>query len=231
MADYAEMPSTMWTLIAQARRGGRDALETVLRKYRPPVLSFVRAAGFPPHEAEDVTQEVLLVLVQDDVVAKADRDRGRFRSLLLAVTRHTISAWRRAGGREKRGGGVRTLSLEGGPGDDAPRLEAMLSAPATDDAFDHLWIENLVRIGMNRLREECERDGTPHFRALLMHASEQRPYAEIAAALGVALSDVQNYLHRARAQLKRHVLKEIQEYSSSRDEYDAEAAYLMRFVE
>ena len=52
-----------------------------------------------------------------------------------------------------------------------------------------------------------------------------------ASTLGVALSDVQNYLHRARAQLKRHVLKEIQEYSSSRDEYDTEAAYLMRFVE
>lgn len=219
------MPSTMWTVIARARQGGQDALDALLRKYRSPILAFVRNAGFGPDEAEDLTQEVFLTVIGDDVLAKADQSRGKFRSLLLAITRHTISS------RRRRDGDRRPVRLDPGEPEDRPRLEDLLAAPDTDDTFDPLWIENLVRIGMNRLREECDKDGTPYLRALLMHTSDELGYPEIAARLGVSETDVKNYLHRARVMLKRHVLKEVQEYSSSRSEYESEVSYLMRFLQ
>ena len=114
MGEYVDIPSTMWTVISQARRGGQEALEAIFKKYRPPVYAFIRNTGFPHEDAEDLTQEVFLALVKDDVLEKADKERGKFRSLLLAVTRHAISTKRRHDGRIKRGGGAKPLSLSEG---------------------------------------------------------------------------------------------------------------------
>jgi RNA polymerase sigma-70 factor (ECF subfamily) len=218
MGDW--LPSTVWTAIAQARSGGRPALDALLRKYYPPVLSMVKGAGFREQDAEDVTQEVFLRLVSDDIVGKADPSRGRFRGLVLTVAKQVIVDRRRFDGREKRGGGTRPVAMTGDVAQAADR----------DAAFDHLWIENLVRVGMNELRRECEREKTEYFRALMMTTDEGLGYAEVATQLGVPLAQVKNFVHQARLRLKRYVLFEIEQYSASREEYDSEVAYLMKFL-
>ncbi|MBI2899958.1 MAG: sigma-70 family RNA polymerase sigma factor [Planctomycetes bacterium] len=232
MAEFVEFPSTMWTAISHARRQGGGALDLLLRKYRPVILAFVRNAGFGPEDAEDVTQEVFLALVRDDVLAKADRVRGKFRSLLLAVTRHTISTQRKHDGRIKRGGGARRVSLEaGGPDGEPLPVETFLADTAPDDTFDPLWIQNLVRLGMDALETECTKEGTPYYRALAIFTSEGLGYPEIADRLGVKVGDVKNYIHQARLRLRSNVLREVQAYSSSRDEYEAEIAALMKYLD
>ena len=223
------MPSTMWTMISQARNGGREAVETLLRKYRPPVLAFVRNAVGNAEDAEDLVQNAFLALIEVEVLAKADKARGKFRSLLLAVTRHTISAARRSEGRVKRGGDFVQHRLDPG-GEGRPRFEDLLAAPQEEEGFDRLWIQNLVRIGMNRLREECEKDGTPHFQALFLATNDGLGYDEVGARLALSLTDVKNVIHQARVRLKRFVLREVQEYASSRAEYESEIAYLMTFL-
>ena len=112
MDDYVEMPSTMWTLLSRAREGNAGELDSLLRQYRPPVLAFVRTLVRDPEEAEDVTQEVFVTVLQDGILAKADRLKGKFRSLLLAVARHVISERWRARTALKRGGNQRPLSLD-----------------------------------------------------------------------------------------------------------------------
>jgi len=232
MADRVEMPSTMWTLIGKARGGDEEELDRLLRKYRPPVLAFVRNAVRDPEEAEDVVQEAFVILVQDEVLAKADRAKGKFRSLLLAVTRHVISARRRSASALRRGGGRRPLSLSSAPRESVDLLlENLVQAPSADDAFDTLWVENLVRLAMNRVREECLRDGTRHFEALFAHVNDGLEYAGIAEKLDVSVTDVKNYVHQARVRLRRYVLQEIRGYSSSGTECEAEVAYLMKFLE
>ncbi len=224
------MPATMWTLIAEARGGGPEAVDTLLRRYRAPILAYVRRAGLPAEEAEDVVQEAFLAIVEEGVLAKADRALGRFRHLLLAVTRHVISERRRHEGRLKRGGGRTRIAV--GDGEDGPRLEDLLAAPSADDAFDPLWVQNLVFLAMERLREDCTRDGVAHYaKALFLATTRGLGQAEIAAELGAAPHDVKNWLHQARLRLRRLVLAEIQRYSSSREEYDAEVAYLRKFLE
>lgn len=223
VSEYVQMPSTMWTLIDRARRGGADALDALLRKYRPPILAFVRNAGFQADEAEDLVQEVFLAVVRDDVLAKADQLRGRFRSLLLAVTRHAISAWRRHEGAGKRGGGASRISLE--------NLDDLAQSARRDEGFDPLWVQNLVRISLHQLNVECDREGTPHFRALMLHSEEGLGYADIGSRLGLSESQVRNTLHQARLRLKRAVLQEIHSYASSRPEYESEVAYLTQFLD
>src|SRR5262245_56073258 len=129
MTDYAGMPGTMWTLIAEARQKGGLALDDLLRNYRSPILSFLRASGLPREQAEDLTQEILLKVVRDDVLSKADKERGKFRTLLLAIARHTAADKRKEEGRLKRGGGKAALPLDAGGTGGEGRLEEVLPAP------------------------------------------------------------------------------------------------------
>lgn len=232
MADPGEMPSTIWTLIGNARAGDRAELNLLLRKYRPPILASIRKTIRDPEEAEDIVQQVLVTLVEDDILAKADRAKGRFRCLLWAVTRHVISERRRSDAAVKRGGGQKPMSLSTAKGDSANLLiENLIEAPSVDETFDALWVDNLVRLGMSRLREDCRKNQTSYFGALFAYVNDGLDYADIARKFSVTVTDVKNYLHQARASLRRFVLEEIQAYSSSRSEYDAEVAYMMKFLE
>jgi RNA polymerase sigma-70 factor (ECF subfamily) len=221
--DRVNMPSTIWAVIHAARGRGSDALDEVIRKYRPAVVAFVRQSGCGPEDAEDLAQEVFLAVLRDDVLAKADRARGKFRSLLLAVARHAISTWRKHDGRLKRGGD-RERIYAGLP------LEEMLASPAADDGFDTLWIENLVRLGMNRLKDECAQKKSPHYDALALFSTEGLDYAAVAERLGASVTDVKNWLHAGRKRLRELLLEEVESYSCTPEEYRSEVEVLLRLL-
>jgi len=170
-------------------------------------------------------------VVKDGVLSKADKARGKFRTLLLSVVRHTASDRRKEEGRLKRGGGKSQVSISGAGEEGAGRLEEVLPAAETDGAFDSLWVQNLVRLGMDRLRQDCERDGTPYYRALLHHVDDELDYEAVAARLSVSVGDVKNYLRQARIKLRSLVLQEVCACCSTTAEYEEEAAYLMKFLE
>jgi len=232
MEDFVEMPSTMWTLLTRARDGSPGELDALLRQYRPPVLAFVRTLVRDPEEAEDITQEVFVTVLQDGILAKADRLKGKFRSLLLAVARHVVSERWRARTALKRGGNQRPLSLDSVASPDDLPLRSMIEAPSPGDVeFDTLWVDNLIRIGMNRLREQSAKEGTSYFDALFAVVNDGAAYAEIAERLGVSVTDVKNYVHQARLKLRRYLLQEIHSYSPSRDAAQAEIDYLLKLLE
>ena len=52
--------STIWRRIDDARQGSREALDTLLATYRPPLLNYLRARGLSDADAEDVVQDVCL---------------------------------------------------------------------------------------------------------------------------------------------------------------------------
>ena len=83
-------PSTIWTTIRLAGEQEQDALEEFAQRYRAPILNYIQKRGFLGNDAEDLCQDVFVRVLQGRVLAKADRERGRFRSLLLAVTSRVI---------------------------------------------------------------------------------------------------------------------------------------------
>src|ERR1041384_4140623 len=78
--------TTHWSVVLAA--GTRDsglaaaALETLCRAYWPPIYGFIRSLGHTPHDAEDLTQEFLARLLEENQIAAAEPERGRFRSFL-----------------------------------------------------------------------------------------------------------------------------------------------------
>ena len=63
-------------------------------------------------DAQDLTQGFFAWLLEKNIAGKADRERGKFRSFLLASFNHFLAKeWRRAAA-QKRGGGHAVLSLD-----------------------------------------------------------------------------------------------------------------------
>lgn len=136
-------PTTIWTTIRRAGEEDREALEKFALAYRPPVLRFIRGRGFNETEAQDICQDVFVRLLSGKVLSRADGDRGRFRSLLLAVTVHVIQdRFRR-----KKEPAVAEL----------PALEPEASEPERNSDFDQAWMLYLAERAMARLRNESAR--------------------------------------------------------------------------
>jgi hypothetical protein len=144
-------PTTIWTTIQAAGEHDREALERFAARYRQPVLRFVRRKGFNGHDAEDVCQDVFVRVLAGDVLSRADSSRGKFRSLLLAVTQHVIlDRWRKKSP-------VATGVIEVEVGDPEPE-------------FDREWILTLAERAFAQLRES----GSPYYRVLRDHLEGKR---------------------------------------------------------
>ena len=103
-------PTTQWTLLARASVNGetaaQEALELLCRRYWTPLYRFIRARGYTEPEAQDLTQEFLLHVLEHSTLKSADRLRGRFRSFLCGALVRFLSDQYDRRRALKRGGGV-----------------------------------------------------------------------------------------------------------------------------
>ncbi len=80
---------TVWTMIDRAKSGDTGARAGVYVAYRRPVVRFLekRLPSGPLCDAEALADDVMMGILNPRFLAQADRAKGRFRDLLLAVTR------------------------------------------------------------------------------------------------------------------------------------------------
>lgn len=141
-------PTTVWDLVRDAGASKPLALDRFAEGYRAPVVEFLRGRGAPPQECEDLCHEVFVRLLKGGVLAKADPQRGRFRSLLCTVTMHVLVDWHRR----------------------RPKPQAALEDPeAPAEDFDRVWALHLVERAMERLRVEAP----TYYEDLKRHLDEQ----------------------------------------------------------
>ena len=116
-ADSAGEPrafvTTRWSLVLSAAKSGsgggnaQDALAELCRTYWRPIFSFVCRRGYSTQDAQDLTQDFFVMILERNWLERADPHRGRFRSLLLkSLQNFLINASEKAHTR-KRGGDVK----------------------------------------------------------------------------------------------------------------------------
>lgn len=213
-----QFPTTLWTQIRQAGQADRQAGEEVARRYLPAIVSYLRLRGFSEGDSDDLAQDVFVRLFGEKILLRAEKERGRFRSLVIAVAKQAIGDALRRRSAQKRGGGVAHVDIA-----------AAMTEDAEDEEFDRGWASNLLSLALQRLREECERTGMAYHRALAMHLAG-KSYDEIAAAMTAALTNVSTWIRRARQRVKGYVDEEIRAYSSSREEYSQETRRMARLL-
>ncbi len=164
---------------------------------------------------------------------RADRNRGRFRSLVLKALQnflHDAAAKRRA---RKRGGDVQFVSWD----DWMAEAPSRLSIPTQESEswsperiFDVRWAATIVERALRRLGDECEKRGRRRvfdvLRVCLAAEREDVSYAKLSKTLGVAEVAVKRLVHRLRERYRALLREEVARTVEKPDEIDDELRYL-----
>jgi RNA polymerase sigma-70 factor (ECF subfamily) len=152
-------PTTQWSLVARAggedAAGPREALSELLPRYLPALRAHLaskyrRAAS----QIDDLLQGfVSEKILERDLLQSADRERGRFRSLLLkSLERYVVSVWRHQSAKKRSAESQVSLEATGG--------EHLATTPATaPSAFDVAWAKEMLAETLRRMEQECQATG------------------------------------------------------------------------
>lgn len=232
----ADFPATRWSLVlAASGRAGADerarvALDELCAQYWFPLYAFARRCGRAPAAAEDLTQGFFVLLLSHELLAKADRERGRLRSFLLGSFKNFISTETRREHREKRGGAQPAFSL------DQARAEEWFGAePAADAApearFDRDWANATVAQALAALEAECGRRGRAaqfaRLREFLAWDQAEPRLAEAARDLGLSIGAVRVTVHRLRLGFRRQLETQIEQTVTTPGELREELRHLV----
>jgi RNA polymerase sigma factor (sigma-70 family) len=204
------------------------SLQTLAAVYYRPIYAHLRMKWrLPPEEAEDLAQAFFQAVVERNVFAAYRLERGRFRTFVKTCLDHLVESEFRAIRRLKRGGGIRPVDL------DTHALEAELAhAEPAADPFDQEFVRSLFAAAVAALETRLTVAGKASYfkvfqRYDLCADPESRPtYAQLGRELGVATTDVTNYLHFARKELRRAVVAQLRELTMGPEELREEAAAL-----
>lgn len=179
--------------------GARKALEELCRDYWYPLFAFARRKGARREDAEELVQGFLTRLVEHRDLRSVSKERGRFRSFLMAALQHHIANERDRERAVKRGGGAIALAADVGAANE--RFEREPDRGRTpEEEFDRAWaLEVLSKALVELEREYAESSRAALFEALRGELEgAPAPHADIALRLGMTSGAVKTAAHRLR---------------------------------
>jgi RNA polymerase sigma factor (sigma-70 family) len=206
-------PTTRWSRVAAAADpAGREALAGLCAAYWFPVYAFIRRRGHGPEDALDLTQDYFARLLEKGTVAAADPARGQFRSFLLADCSFFLADRRDRDHALKRGGGRAVFPINARDAEGRFLIE-----PADDQAperrFERDWALTLLARALDRLAAEYAATGRAslfeRLQGVITGGASAVSYADVAAALGLTGSAVQQAASRLRKRYREALRDEI----------------------
>jgi RNA polymerase sigma-70 factor (ECF subfamily) len=165
------------------------------------ILGWCRRWCLDLHTAEDLTQEILIKLLDALPRHEHDPDRGRFRSWLKTVVHNVLTDQGRRRRRQLEFGGVGgSTALE--RLSDLPGPEAVAELSVAVDRRSAAWKAELL----DRVRARVE---PTSWAAFWQRMIERRPAAEVAIELGLSVAAV----YKAADRIKRMVIQECRDAS------------------
>jgi DNA-directed RNA polymerase specialized sigma24 family protein len=228
--------TTSWTLVRAAADkptvDSREALAALCQRYWHPVYAFVRRHGYDREQSQDLTQGFFAVLIEKNYLLDTDRERGKFRSFLLAAVKHFLAnEWDRVNAL-KRGGGQVPVSIDLVEAEDW-QASAVVEHATPESLFERRWALSLLENVMVKLRSEFADEGkTEEFArlsAFLNRDSESARYETVAEEMGVSAGALRMAVHRMRRRYRRLLRAEIAETlpGPEAEEIDDELRYIL----
>lgn len=219
--------TTRWSLVLRAGKwddvGAEQALHELCTQYWYPLYAFVRRKGYSPDDAADLTQSFFVKLLERNLPATADREKGRFRTFLLtSLDRFVTNDWQKARA-IRRGGGALLLSLETliEERGESGYVQELAHNETAEHLYQRAWAETVLKRVFQRLETECLSRGDERFAVLqpFLAAHEDAPLLATAAAnLGLSIAAFKSLLHRFRGRYRELLLDEIRQTVNSPDE-------------
>lgn len=148
--------TTHWSLIGEIQSdqdGDRALVGLLLERYWKPVYFYLRRSGRTHDEAEDLTQGFFHeVVLNRDLVQRADQSKGRFRTFLLhALKQYLIDEYHKCTAR-KRIPEDKLVSLNLTP---LPALPAAVEASSPQESYDYGWMASLLDQVLSQVERRC----------------------------------------------------------------------------
>src|SRR2546430_3611998 len=235
-------PPTHWSVVLAAGRGQTEpeiahaALAELCQTYWAPLYSFVRSRGYSVHDAQDLTQSFFAYLIERKIYARVDRQKGRFRSFLLASLKNFLADAFDRDRTLKRGGGQDFLPLHEEQVEEAESLFQTHGAMSSEDQiFDRSWAEALATAGLERLsadyKDESKQKLFNELRIFLTSSAEPLPaYAELAVRLRMTESTLRSHVTRLRARYREALRAEVRRTVDTEAEVGEELHELLRVL-
>ncbi len=225
--------TTHWSVVLTAKEGDSPqaaaALAELCRTYWYPLYAFVRRKGHSSHDAEDLTQAFFARLLEKNYVAQAERERGRFRTYLLAALTHFLAdEWDKAR-RLKRGGGRKIVSFDVASAEERYRLEPSDQLDAAK-LYERRWVTTLFEKVLARLEQEFRDSGKGELfvglKGSLLAEDSGLSYAELGAQLGLKEDAVKQAVRRMRLRYRELFREEIAQTVAGPGEVEDELKHL-----
>jgi RNA polymerase sigma-70 factor (ECF subfamily) len=228
---------TRWTVVLAAKQGfsaeASEALERLCGDYWKPLYGFVRRRGYSPHDAQDLTQEFFARLLAKDFLQSVDRNKGKFRSFLLAAMEHFLAKEWRRGQAQKRGAGFTFVSID----DDSaerPYLQLAANGLTPEQFYDQQYATTLLSHVADRLRDTYLTEGKQDFfEATKICLTGEKPaelYADLAAQLGTTECALKMAVVRMKERYRELLREEVAHTISNRENVEEELRAIISAV-
>jgi len=233
----SQFPMTRWSVVLSARDGDaskvKAALGELCEAYWLPLYTFARRTGKSAEDAEDLTQAFFARLIERDLFAKADAERGKLRSFLLGAFKNFLSdEWDKERAL-KRGGGKAVVSI------DAARAEERFAMEPADEespdrCFERRWALVVLERVMTALRDHYVTSGKgevfEELHQYLAPESGGQSYRTAGEVLGLSENAVRVAVFRMRQRYAKELRAQIAETVEGEDEVAEEIDFLFRAV-
>jgi RNA polymerase sigma factor (sigma-70 family) len=225
--------TTRWTLVRAIGSSPNDEAERALallcETYWYPLYAYVRRQGHSAEDAEDLTQSFFAKLLEKKGLERAQQEKGKFRSFLLASLKNFLTnEWHREH-TVKRGGRQTIISW-----DDSSAETRYLREPSHDltpeRIFEQTWAMTLIEKVLNLLQQEYREAGKQElFEALQPHLigdEDIKSYADLGARLGMKEGTVRMAVLRMRRHFGYLLRSEIAQTVSKPEDLEEELSHL-----
>jgi RNA polymerase sigma-70 factor (ECF subfamily) len=209
------------------RKEARSALVALCENYWYPLYAYLRRRGYAADQAQDLTQEFFIRVLEGRYLDRADSEKGRFRAFLLTSLKFFVADEEDRNRAQKRGGGA-LLPLEFSSGEERYQRE-----PAHDETperiFERRWALSVLDQVMRKLRDEFVRQGRPeHFERLkvFLLGHSDAPYATLAQELNTSEGALKVAIHRFRKRYRELFRQEIADTVADPAEVESELRFL-----
>jgi RNA polymerase sigma factor (sigma-70 family) len=225
--------TTHWSVVlaagARDPKRARTALTTLCQTYWYPLYAYIRHRGHGPEDAQDLTQDFFMRLLETNALASIRREGGKFRSYLLTALNHfLVDEWRRAHARKRGAGRVFSLEVQGA---ETRFSREPAHGETPEKLFERNWALALLRSVYDRLCREYQRTGKgPMFAELKFCLTGERssiPYAELGSRLQVSESAVKVSVHRLRRRFRELLREEVAHTVGREEEVEEELRNLL----
>jgi RNA polymerase sigma factor (sigma-70 family) len=231
--------TTRWSVVLSCTDSKGDeekahaALAELCKIYWRPVFAFICRQGHSVPDAQDLTQDFFAMVLKGRLLQRADRSRGRFRSLVLKALQNFLHDAVDKRHARKRGGDVQFVSWD----DWMAEAPSHLSIPEQESdkwsperIFDVRWAATVVERALRRLGDECEKRGRRRVFDVLNNClaaeREDVSYAKFAKTLGLQEAAVKRLVHRLRERYRALLREEVAQTVEGPAEIDDELRYL-----